>query len=226
MMFDIVRTGVGARQERASVAPDRGCAHIRLGGAMKRGTRLVTAVFSLAMLCVLSGPAFAVTKAQLWKLLRDGEAFAMMRHALAPGTGDPGRFRIGDCSTQRNLNDEGRKQSRTIGAAFKKNGITSAEILTSQWCRCRQTAELLGLGTPRDLPAINSFFEAMERRDAQTSQLKTWLKSNPQAGPRILVSHYVNVAALTGAYTTSGEIVVATMADDGNVKVHGTLKPW
>ncbi len=72
---------------------------------------------------------------------------AIMRHAIAPGTGDPSGFDIGDCSTQRNLDDRGRKQARKVGQAFRAAGIAVDRVLTSQWCRCRETARLLELGS-------------------------------------------------------------------------------
>lgn len=191
---------------------------------MKR-SRTIRILFAAALLVSVLGVDNARADARLWSMLRSGEAIAVMRHALAPGTGDPANFRIGDCTTQRNLNERGRDQARAIGAAFKRNGITVAEVLTSQWCRCRETAELLSLGEPRDLSVINSFFQDMERRDAQTTELKLWLQANPHSGSRVLVTHQVNVSALTGRFTRSGEIIVATLRDDGTVRVHGSLLP-
>jgi broad specificity phosphatase PhoE len=188
------------------------------------------AVFNTLGLVAIFVAAFggepAKANERLWQLLKTGEAFAMMRHALAPGTGDPSNFRVGDCSTQRNLNDVGRQQARTIGAAFRSNGIDGAEVLTSQWCRCRETASNLGLGPTRDLPALNSFFQAMEKRDDQTAELKRWLREHPQTTPRVLVTHQVNISALTGEFTRSGEIIVASLQPDGGVKVHGSLTPF
>jgi broad specificity phosphatase PhoE len=92
-----------------------------------------------------------------------------MRHALTPGTGHPSDFRLGDCSTQRDLRARGREQARAIGGtAFRERGITFDVVLSSQWCRTRETAELLGLGEVIDAPELNSFFRNFERRESQT----------------------------------------------------------
>lgn len=112
------------------------------------------------ILTLLPGLAFAND----WDVLDQPGAIAIMRHALAPGTGDPSDFDVTDCSTQRNLDDRGRAQARAIGKAFRDPDITFDAVLTSQWCRCRETAALLGLGTPRAEPALNSFFSDFSTR--------------------------------------------------------------
>lgn len=159
----------------------------------------------------------------LWQALRAGEAFALMRHALAPGTGDPADFALGDCATQRNLNEEGRRQAREIGERFRTNGIKAMDIHSSQWCRCTETALLLGLGPVKELPALNSFYETPERRTPQTAELKRWLAAYNPAGPLLLVAHFVTASALLGAYPDSGEVVVATRNPDGSFTVLGSL---
>jgi len=151
--------------------------------------------------------------ANLAAALKTGEAFAIMRHAIAPGYSDPSGFEIGKCETQRNLSDEGRAQAVRIGRWFKDHGIDKAAVFTSQWCRCRETAQGLGLGKVRDLSALNSFFEARERRGPQTAQLKAWLAERKRAGvPLVLVTHQVNIAALTGQGTRSGETLIVRFA--------------
>lgn len=159
----------------------------------------------------------------LWEAVRNGVAVAIMRHALAPGTGDPDNFVLGDCSTQRNLSDAGRRQATKIGDRFRENGIQMAHVFTSEWCRCRDTAELLGLGPVKALPPLNSFFERWENRDPQTAALRAWLADYNGKGPLVLVTHQVNIRALTGSFTSSGEIVVALWEPDGSLTVLGTL---
>ena len=107
-------------------------------------------------LVVFLWPAAAV--ANDWAALDQPGAIAIMRHALAPGTGDPAGFELGDCSTQRILNDAGRQQARSIGEAFRARGIVFDHVFTGQWCRTRETAELLGLGPVTEVKALNSFF--------------------------------------------------------------------
>lgn len=188
-----------------------------------------TAVAALLLVASLAGPAQAQNETALWEAVRSGAAFAMMRHALAPGTGDPQSVVIGDCTTQRNLSENGRDQARKIGAGFKANGISAARVYTSAWCRCAETAELLGIGKVANLAPLNSFFTTRERAPAQTAALGSWIakdKSVRASGnPLVLVTHQVNITALTGVYPRSGEIVVARYADDGQVKVLGRLIP-
>ena len=101
-----------------------------------------------------------LVQANDWDAFDEPGAIAIMRHALAPGTGDPANLTIGDCSTQRNLDDRGRDQARAIGSALRERGIVFDVVLSSQWCRTLETAKLLGLGTVVDAPALNSFFLA------------------------------------------------------------------
>lgn len=148
----------------------------------------------------------------------------MLRHALAPGTGDPAAFTLGDCSTQRNLSDEGRAQARRIGERFRTNGIESARVFSSQWCRTLETAELLGLGPVQPLPSLNSFFRNYQRSDLQTRTLRQWLAEQASGEPLVLVTHQVNITALTDVYPASGELVVLRRTENGELEVVGTLE--
>lgn len=166
---------------------------------------------ALIWLFAATSPAWSADKdaAALADALKSGRAFVMMRHAIAPGFSDPDEFEIGKCETQRNLSQEGRDQSARIGRWFVSNGIVEADVHTSQWCRCRETAQLLNLGPVKDLPALNSFFENRERSASQTQELRKWLASRlPLKRPLVLVTHQVNIAALTGETTSSGETLV------------------
>ncbi|SRR6056297_485904 len=167
-------------------------------------------------LAALSASASAErSDAQLGEALKSGRAFAIMRHAIAPGFSDPDNFDVDDCATQRNLSDEGRDQARRIGKWFKSQDINAADVFASQWCRCRDTAELLGLGPVDELPPLNSFFEAREQREPQTAALKRWLKSRlPIKRPLVLVTHQVNISALVGRSTRSGETLVVGIETD------------
>ncbi|HEX6143904.1 MAG TPA: histidine phosphatase family protein [Geminicoccaceae bacterium] len=164
-------------------------------------------------------------EAALWQAIRRGEAAALIRHALAPGTGDPANFQIDDCATQRTLSDEGRAQARAIGARFRANGVAAAEVRSSQWCRCLETAELLGLGPVEAMPALNSFFGEREKGPGRTATLRRHLGTWAGERPLILVTHQVNITALTGVYPASGEIVVVRADGRGSVEVAGTSRP-
>ena len=159
-----------------------------------------------------------------WNGLRAGGHVALIRHALAPGTGDPANFTLGDCGTQRNLSDEGRAQAARIGARFRKEDIASARVFSSQWCRCLETAELLGLGAVEALPILNSFYEQRENEDRQTQALQAWLAEQTLDRPTVLVTHQVNITALTGVFPSSGEMVVVRRSEDGGITVVGTIE--
>jgi len=148
-----------------------------------------------------------------WDSLRLPGAIAIMRHALAPGGGDPANHTIGDCTTQRNLSDAGRMQARRTGEALRANGISFDKVFSSQWCRTTHTAELLGYGPVIDTPALNSFFGNRQREPAQTSDLRKLLAA--ASGLNIWVTHQVNISALTGTPTRSGEIIVFRLTDVG-----------
>ncbi len=195
------------------------------------GTRTgLTLSLAVALGCALwisdlraAGGSAADDDVRLWQAVRTGTAIAVMRHALAPGTGDPANFTLDDCATQRTLSDEGRRQARSIGGRFRDNGISSATVFSSAWCRCRETAELLDLGPVTTLPLLNSFFRLKDRQRAQTRALKEWLSRRPTDQAQLLVTHQVNITALTGVFPRSGEIVVVHTEPDGEIRVLGTL---
>ncbi len=186
-------------------------------------TRRATALFVLFLLTMLPLSGTAEASAEGWEAMRRPGAIALMRHAYAPGTGDPDDFRLGDCSTQRNLNDAGRDQARRIGEAFRANGVEVDRVLTSQWCRSAETAALLDLGDPEPLPSLNSFFDARQRRAEQTAATVAFLRSQPEDRRLVLVTHQVNITALTGRGTASGEFVVIDLTPAGEVEVLGEI---
>ncbi len=162
----------------------------------------------------------ATALANDWDAMSEPGAIAIMRHALAPGTGDPANFRLGACATQRNLDARGRDQARAIGAAFRERGIAFDAVLTSQWCRTRETADLLDLGDVADAPELNSFFRDFAQREPQTRATLDLLSGIE--GRAMLVSHQVNISALTGQGTRSGEVLVIRVTD-GAVAVLGSI---
>ena len=179
-------------------------------------TRLLLAVALLAFLLPVSTPAAADTR---FARLSEPGVVAIMRHALAPGFSDPASLDLDDCATQRNLDARGRAQAREIGAAFRAAGVSVDRVLTSQWCRCRDTARLLGLGPVEELPALNSFFRDRSRADGQTAELRKFLLGLPRGETVVLVTHYVNIQALTGQGTASGEVLLLEIGHDDAVSV-------
>lgn len=149
--------------------------------------------------------------------------FALIRHALAPGTYDPPGFRVDDCTTQRNLSAEGRAQAVRIGDLFRINGIASARVLSSQWCRCLETATLMKLGDVSPQPLLNSFAQNRDRAVQQTAALRPWIAQLELAGPTVLVTHQVVITALSEVFPGSGEIVVMRREPDGRLAVAGRL---
>lgn len=154
----------------------------------------------------------ALAAANDWAALKEPGTLAIMRHALAPGASDPRGFTLGDCTTQRNLDARGRAQARAIGAAFRERGVTFDTVFTSQWCRCRDTARLLDLGPVEEAPALNSFFQDFSRQEARTRAARDLIAKT--GGKRMLVTHQVNISALTGRTTRSGEVLVIRMDGD------------
>lgn len=163
---------------------------------------------AIVMLLWHVGPAAANGDAALWQALREGRAVALIRHAEAPGTGDPPGFRLDDCATQRNLSPAGREQARRFGNAFRQNGIDSALVLSSAWCRAQDTARLLDLGRVEIAPALASLQGRQENRGPQTAELRALIGSLPEGRPAVLVSHGATISAFTNAYPQSGEAIV------------------
>ncbi|HEY0966050.1 MAG TPA: histidine phosphatase family protein [Opitutaceae bacterium] len=143
----------------------------------------------------------------------------MLRHAYAPGIGDPAGFDLADCHTQRNLSDEGRTQARALGAQLRAAGLSpTTRVFTSPWCRCRETARLLGLEASIVLEALSSFFARSEETDRIMTALREFLRRLPTDGPPIvMVTHQVNLSALTDEFMQSGEGVV--------LRLTGTREP-
>ena len=131
-----------------------------------------------------------------------------LRHALAPGLGDPVNFIKEDCSTQRNLNDEGRSQARLIGAYLKKSNIRFSEILTSEWCRCIDTAKELDLGQWETFSGLNSFFQGHEKKYHVMDKLLKKIDSLNFSDLVLFVTHQVVITEITGEVPRSGEMVL------------------
>ncbi|MFN4278223.1 MAG: histidine phosphatase family protein [Ferrovibrio sp.] len=173
-------------------------------------------IVAILLLACVASPARANdtgASEDMWQALREGRAVLVMRHALAPGTGDPPGFRVEDCATQRNLSAEGRAQAQRAGAALRANGITAAVVKSSAWCRARDTAAGLGLGPVETEPALNSFFGDSSRAPAQMAALRNAIAALPRDRPAVLVTHQVVITALSSVYPQSGEMVV--LARDG-----------
>jgi hypothetical protein len=158
-------------------------------------------------------------------LLRRGGVVIAFRHALAPGTFDPPGFRLDDCSTQRNLNDEGRAQARRIGAWFGTRALAPARVRTSPWCRCVDTAEL-AFGRAERWAALGSPRAGSEATNAESiAELRAALASAAAAPGRFeaWVTHMFVLSALAGTNTGSGEALVLAPGEAGAPRALGRL---
>jgi phosphohistidine phosphatase SixA len=178
----------------------------------------------LLAVCIAALPWPALADDAAWSAMGDG-AIVLFRHANAPGGGDPPGFKLDDCRTQRNLDEAGRAQARRIGQALRERGIVVGAVRSSQWCRARETADLAFPGQRRDEAAFNSFFNRREEAPAQTAAAQRLLSRWQGPGVMVVVTHQVNITALTGVAPMSGEGVVARMVD-GQLRVLGRVAPW
>lgn len=144
----------------------------------------------------------------------------LIRHALAPGVGDPTGFVLEECASQRNLSEQGKAQAKAIGQQLQTAGIDAALIYSSRWCRCLETAELLNLGEVIPLPALDSFFQSPDAttKSAQTEQWRTHLHQTHQQTPRIYITHQVNLTALMGGFSQSGAGMVVRVNVAGEIE--------
>jgi len=150
-----------------------------------------------------------------------------MRHAsTGPGLGDPPGYRLDDCSTQRNLSDAGRAEARAVGARITREKVPISRVYTSPWCRCRETA-MLAFGKAEDWEPLASSFDRPERDADDTRRVKNRIgnySSRNLGGNVVMVTHNVNVAALTKLSIATGEIVVVRPDGCCGLRVVGRLK--
>jgi phosphohistidine phosphatase SixA len=162
-----------------------------------------------------------------WKRLREGGHVILVRHAsTVAGVGDPPNFKIGDCSTQRNLSEAGREESRRLGARLREERVPIGAVYTSPWCRCRETA-MLAFGRAEDWEPLASFFDYPHREAADTESVKKRIAgySRRPHGPNVvMVTHNVNVAALTKLSIAQAEMVVVRPDGCCGLKVVGRLR--
>lgn len=161
-----------------------------------------------------------------WRAVGAGGCAILLRHArTTPGIGDPPGFRLGDCSTQRNLSDEGRAQARRFGAGFAVRGIPIDEVKSSRWCRCLHTARLAFPGeVVEPFSVLDFFFADGSSRGAQTAALREYLGALPETRRAVLVTHMVNITALTGQSPAMGEALIVRTGGTGAGEVLGWLR--
>ena len=166
---------------------------------------ILTGVIFITLLLVTD--AFARSELEIIKKNISANVI-FLRHALAPGFGDPQNFIKEDCSTQRNLNNKGRLQARLIGNYLRSTNLKFSQILTSEWCRCIDTAKELNLGQWTTFSGLNSFFQVYEKKDQVMNKLQKKLDSLGYSDLALFVTHQVVISEQTGIVPRSGEMVL------------------
>jgi broad specificity phosphatase PhoE len=179
-----------------------------------------------ALLGVGALPPRAAADDSAWRVLAGGGWAVLLRHAqTVPGVGDPPGFRLEECSTQRNLSEAGRDQARRFGEEFVRRAIRVDEVLSSRWCRCIDTARLAFPNSDvRVFEPLNSFFGEGGRRDSQTAQLRDFLARQQPDRRLVLVTHQVNITALTGEFASMGEAMFVRLGREGAGALLGRLR--
>lgn len=170
--------------------------------------RWLAAVFCLC-LCAVNAPDSAGAS---WDELRRDGRVALVRHADAPGTGDPHGWKIGECKTQRNLSDRGREQARALGRAFRAQRVPVGKVVSSQWCRCAETARLMALGEVEEIAAFNNAYLLRDNRASLRRDARAFISVWRGPGALVVVTHGDNIELLTGINPAQGEIVVVQAA--------------
>lgn len=183
---------------------------------------------ALAAACALSTFANAGDSqedARAWAELSEARAVLLLRHASAPGIGDPPGFVLKECGTQRNLNAAGKGEARRWGELLKRKGIVQPQLLSSRWCRCLDTGAEMGLTVVEAFPLLDSFFASPNRHTTQTDELRLFLNEKPTSTPVVLISHQVNITALTGIFPRSGEGLILELPITDPVTVLARIPP-
>ena len=157
----------------------------------------------------------------LMNQLEDGEKLIFIRHAYAPGSGDPSNFNLNDCSTQRNLSEEGKKQAQKIGEFFTNNNIKIDKVFSSEWCRCKETAEI-AFNNYSTKNFLNSFYSSKyaKNKTKQIEELNNYIQKLKNSKNLVFVTHYVLISEVLNFAPSSGEIVVS----DKNLNMIGSIK--
>ncbi|MEO0029604.1 MAG: hypothetical protein RJB45_1645 [Pseudomonadota bacterium] len=180
----------------------------------------MTPFLKWALVCVLGVIGSHSNASELSELLKGNDHVLLMRHALAPGVGDPAGYQLDNCKSQRNLDAQGRAQAQRIGQWLKSQGVREALVFSSAWCRCKETAEKLGLDTPVHEAALNSFFDDLRQGPQSNANLQKFIETqlkSKNSKALILVTHHVNIAEFMGENVGSGDMVLAKVSPQGRL---------
>jgi len=180
-------------------------------------------VLAFLLAGVLTAPTAVAADEEVWALLKGGGQVILIRHAITtPGVGDPPGMRVDDCSTQRNLTDEGRRDARRVGETFRTRGLVVDRVLSSPWCRCLETARL-AFGAAEAWQPLSNLFGRDEARAEHVRQMRVLVGERHAGGNVVLVSHGSTISALTGVMPAPAEMVVVTPQGTGRFTVAGRL---
>jgi broad specificity phosphatase PhoE len=183
---------------------------------MRARPLLRATLVALAALAASAGAA--ASDADAWRALKQDGAIALVRHGDAPGIGDPAGWKLGDCPSQRNLDEAGRAQARALGAKLRAAGVAVGRVAASPWCRTVETATLLGVGAVDADPAFGNVYVLRERRASIVADARAALARWRGPGALVVVTHGETIAALTGRSPATAELVVVAVGRDGAVR--------
>jgi len=166
--------------------------------------------------------------ARAWEALRGDGYVALIRHASAPGpVGDPADYKLDDCSTQRNLSEQGRLEARALGERLQAQQVKIGKVVSSQWCRCRQTAELMNIGPVEDAPTFNNAFVLNSIRDTLTADARATIGAWRGPGTLVAVTHGQNIFLMLGFHPREGEVIVVApdLASEKKMRIVGRIGP-
>ena len=187
--------------------------------------RFKVSVVIALITCLFTQSTYA-NELAIWDKLKTNNAkgyVLLLRHALAPGSGDPANFKLNDCSTQRNLSEQGRADAKDIGAWLKSKKVKIHRVESSRWCRAKETAKLMDIGNVRLNKNLDSLFNAADPvKHPQTAAVRKQIVSHRnQDGLLVMVGHFVNIGAIVGAGVDSGEGILVRANSKGEIKIVG-----
>ena len=177
-------------------------------------------ILAILFIGILNFSNNALSDDRILNSLKEGKKLIFIRHAIAPGNGDPDNFNIKDCSTQRNLSKNGINQSKKIGLFFKNNKIKIDKVLSSEWCRCKDTAKY-AFENFETFNALNSFYDVRfaANEAKQIKDLKDYIKKWDDDKNLVLVTHFVVISSILNTSASSGEIIIS----DKNLNIIGSV---
>jgi phosphohistidine phosphatase SixA len=183
----------------------------------------------LLLIGLLPGaPEIRADPAELWTALKAGGTVVLVRHTEAPGgVGDPAGFRLDDCATQRNLSEQGRANARSLGDRFRQHGISVGKVLSSRWCRCKETAALMDLGSVEPTSTFDNAFVLRGQVKELTEGARAIISGWKGPGTLVIVTHGANILPLTGIQPAEGAMVVVVPDPvlDARLRVLGSIAP-